>query len=107
MTEGEAKELIFVCPYHGRRGHEDATTMKTCRKCVEELGVSAGDATMLRREPYQGHAPRWQYDCARCKFAWCCGPQCACHIQGKMPKERRAEVERAAEMFQKRRRQCH
>lgn len=27
------------------------------------------------------HTPRWQYDCDRCKFAWCCGSLCSCHLQ--------------------------
>ncbi len=104
MNEAETKSLIFVCPYHGRINRKHVTTMKTCGKCMEELSVGGGYATSLRREPYEGHAPRHQYDCARCKFAWCCGPQCACHIKGKMPKERRAEVNKAAKMFQERRR---
>lgn len=24
------------------------------------------------------HKPRWQYDCKRCKYSWCCGPGLGC-----------------------------
>ena len=98
MTEGEAKSLVYVCPYHGRRSRYDKTKEGLCKLCIKrnpELKPAK-----LRRVPYKGHAPRWQYDCARCKFAWCCGPQCACHIKGKMPKQRKRETDRAARMFQ-------
>ena len=27
------------------------------------------------------HAPRYIYDCKRCKFAWNCGPVCSCGIR--------------------------
>ena len=99
MNEYETKSLIFVCPYHGRIGHKHSTTMKTCGKCMEEIPCDAARATTLRREPFQEHAPRWQYDCARCKFAWCCGPQCACHIKGKMPEARKKEVAYAVKLY--------
>lgn len=26
------------------------------------------------------HAPRYKYDCAHCKFSWCCGYLCACAL---------------------------
>lgn len=89
---------MFVCPYHGRIDDEKVTTMKTCGRCMEEMGIDAGSATLLAREPYQGHDPRWQYDCARCRFAWCCGPQCACNLSeapAAPPKERAKEVRKA------------
>lgn len=31
----------------------------------------------------KGHAPRYQYDCSRCKFVWCCGPLCSCGLRGE------------------------
>lgn len=41
----------------------------------------------------EDHTPRWQYDCQNCKFAWCCGPLCACWSDfGPAPKWRRTEV---------------
>ena len=40
------------------------------------------------------HAPRHAYDCARCKFSWCCYELCHCSIPGEPTKERRAEVDR-------------
>ena len=103
MTKEEIKALVFVCPYHGRVDPLHVAELKTCGKCIEDNPGFVGFATKLRRKPYQGHAPRWKYDCERCKFAWCCGPQCACHIEGKMPKKRRAEVNKAAKMFLERR----
>ena len=99
MTKGEAKTLVFVCPYHGRRDRYDKLPDGNCLRCWNDNDVK----TKLRRVPYKGHAPRWQYDCERCKFAWCCGPQCACHIKGKMPKKRKRETDRAARMYQNRR----
>lgn len=30
------------------------------------------------------HRPRYQFDCKRCKFNWCCGPKCACNLS-KIP----------------------
>ena len=29
------------------------------------------------------HAPRYRYDCGRCKFSWCCGTTCACNLKKK------------------------
>lgn len=105
MTKDEIKSLVFVCPYHGRVDPLHVTPLKTCGRCVEDTRPDAvvGGATKLRRKPYKGHHPRWKYDCERCKFAWCCGPQCACHLEGKMPKKRREEVDHAAIMFLERR----
>jgi len=99
-----AEMSSMVCPYHGRLHHGQVTTIKTCGKCMEDLGVAAGDSTMLLRESYPGHEPRYRYDCGRCKFAWCCGPQCDCVLKGMQqpPKERRAEVDRAVEMYRQR-----
>ena len=102
MTKGEAKELVYVCPYHGRRDKYDKLPDGSCRRCVNENPTYK--PAKLRHVPYKGHAPRWKYDCERCKFAWCCAPQCMCSplIKGKMPKKRRAEVKRAEEMYQRR-----
>lgn len=43
------------------------------------------------------HDPRHQYDCERCKFAWCCEPHCGCVLRDrpKPPIERALEVEAA------------
>ena len=44
------------------------------------------------------HAPRWQYDCTRCKFSWCCGPACHCNYMHKLPdppRKRQNEVDTA------------
>jgi hypothetical protein len=45
------------------------------------------------------HAPREQYDCDRCKFSWCCGSLCSCHLQLASlpvpPTERQAQVDTA------------
>ena len=45
------------------------------------------------------HAPRYQYDCERCKFSWCCGPTCVCGLRGDglgdPPRARRNEVDAA------------
>ena len=103
MTESEIDALIFVCPYHGRIPLESVTTMKTCGKCMESLSIDAGSSTILLREPYQRHDPRWNYDCARCKFGWSCGPQCSCvlEIKERIPKRRQIEVKKAQEMFNK------
>lgn len=27
------------------------------------------------------HNPQHKYDCGNCKFNWCCGYTCACHIK--------------------------
>ena len=42
------------------------------------------------------HAPRYQYDCRRCKFSWCCGTLCACILRDapKAPKRVRQRVQR-------------
>lgn len=32
------------------------------------------------------HKPRYQYDCNRCKFKWCCGYCCACALKHELPK---------------------
>ena len=44
--------------------------------------------------------PRYQYDCDRCKFSWCCGPACSCVLyrsRGGMypdpPSKRQREVD--------------
>jgi hypothetical protein len=40
-----------------------------------------------------GASPRHQYDCGHCRFAWCCGPLCACFgCWPKAPPERRRQV---------------
>ena len=51
----------------------------------------------------KAHAPRYKRDCARCKFSWCCGELCACHISGKppTPKTRREEVEMLQETWRR------
>jgi hypothetical protein len=44
------------------------------------------------------HAPRWQYDCGNCKFAWCCGPTCSCSLKHRLPDpplKRQDEVDEA------------
>jgi hypothetical protein len=47
------------------------------------------------------HAPRYQYDCERCQFSWCCGPTCSCVLQkpgyklGDPPRERQDFVDLA------------
>jgi len=43
------------------------------------------------------HAPRWSYDCKRCKFSWCCGATCACLYEsvGGTPRKRQDEVDAA------------
>lgn len=90
----------FVCPYHGRVKDQDVTTQKSCARCMNELGVDAGQATALIRAPYEGHKPKHQYDCGNCKFAWCCGPQCACNVSWpQAPKQRMKEVKRAQKMI--------
>jgi hypothetical protein len=47
------------------------------------------------------HAPRWQYDCDRCKYSWCCGPTCSCSLKlqghGDPPRERQDEVDAASD----------
>lgn len=53
-----------------------------------------------RAESEKGHAPRWYYDCDRCKFNWCCGPVCACVLRqrgdlGEPPRNRQREVDAA------------
>lgn len=100
MTEEEMRACAFVCPYHGRIPNEHVTTMKTCGECMEKFGVDAGNATLLIRAPYEGHAPRWDYDCVRCRYAWTCGPVSGCFLRmkTKTPLERMAEVNRAVEL---------
>lgn len=29
------------------------------------------------------HAPRYRFDCGRCKFSWCCGTTCHCNLKKK------------------------
>ncbi len=31
------------------------------------------------------HQPRYQYDCGRCKFSWCCGFKCWCIYKHTLP----------------------
>jgi hypothetical protein len=31
------------------------------------------------------HNPQFQYDCAHCKFNWCCGPTCSCGLKRLPP----------------------
>ena len=100
----------FVCPYHGRIREQYITTMKTCGQCMEERGTDCGSSTLLLREPYEGHHPRWQFDCGRCKFAWCCGPTCMCGLRAPLevleptPKWRMDEVKLALKIWRKHRR---
>lgn len=35
------------------------------------------------------HDPKHRYDCENCKFGWCCGPCCACHLRAPDPPEER------------------
>jgi len=98
----------FMCPYHGRIPREYVTTIKTCGRCMEERDdvCAAGDSTLLIRWPYEGHKPRYRFDCAQCKFAWCCGPGCACVLPKTLPetpKERQVEVKQALLNWRKRR----
>jgi len=41
-------------------------------------------------------SPRHLYDCGHCRFAWCCGPLCACMpgLKTPAPKQRAAYVKR-------------
>lgn len=42
------------------------------------------------------HAPRYRFDCGRCKFSWCCGTACHCNLRKKdypdPPDERKLRV---------------
>lgn len=40
---------------------------------------------MSRFKAPEEHAPRWQYDCTRCKFNWCCGYTCHCNYYHSLP----------------------
>jgi hypothetical protein len=42
-------EIVLRCPIHGVIPEEKVTTIKSCGLCMEEQGVSAGDATLLIR----------------------------------------------------------
>lgn len=49
-----------------------------------------------------GHNPRYQYDCERCKYHWCCGPTCQCMLRDyngvllrEPPRKRQDEVDAA------------
>jgi hypothetical protein len=57
---------------------------------------------VTEREREDGHEPRWEYDCERCKFNWNCGPTCRCLIRGPhyahlpaTPPRRQREVDAA------------
>jgi hypothetical protein len=49
--------------------------------------------------------PRHEYDCAHCRYSWCCGPLCAC-VPGiaKAPPKRHAEVLRLQRNWRRRQR---
>lgn len=38
------------------------------------------------------HEGKHRYDCKDCKFNWCCGPLCACHILTPAPKQRQKDI---------------
>jgi len=43
----------------------------------------------------EAKAPKYEYDCKSCRFNWCCGPTCHCHLRNQLPvppKERKLEV---------------
>lgn len=55
------------------------------------------------QKPEINHAPRYHYDCGRCKFSWCCGPTCKCgplhdqtgNLLPEPPRKRQDEVDAA------------
>lgn len=64
---------------------------------TERIGKRDRGAVVL---PVLNHAPRYQYDCDRCKFSWCCGPTCVCVLASRTnlpepPRERQDEVDAA------------